>query len=142
MEVSENLSDKVLTIGFARRFATYKRAHLLFNDLDRLNEIVNNPERPVQFLFAGKAHPHDGGGQGLIKRITEVSKMPQFLGKILFLQNYDMELAKKWTRERKLASIPVSAFYNQRTDHKVLRFCFAKSDETLIRGAEILNAIE
>ncbi len=94
LEVSENLNDKALTIGFARRFATYKRAHLLFNDLDRLNEIVNNPDRPIQFLFAGKAHPHDGGGQGLIKRITEVSKMPQFRGKILFLQNYDMELAK------------------------------------------------
>lgn len=94
LEESETLNDKVLTIGFARRFATYKRAHLLFSDFDRLDEIINNPEKPVQFLFAGKAHPHDGGGQGLIKKIIEVSKMPQFRGKILFLQNYDMELGK------------------------------------------------
>lgn len=93
-----NLLDKInpnaLLIGFGRRFATYKRAHLLFTDLERLAKIVNNEERPVQFLFTGKAHPHDGAGQGLIKRIMEISKMPQFLGKIIFLENYDMDLAK------------------------------------------------
>ncbi len=84
-----------LIIGFGRRFATYKRAHLLFTDLDRLAKIVNNPERPVQFLFTGKAHPHDGGGQGLIKRIIEISRRPEFLGKIIFLENYDMRLARR-----------------------------------------------
>lgn len=84
-----------LIIGFGRRFATYKRAHLLFTDLDRLDKLVNNPNYPVQFLFAGKAHPADGGGQGLIKRIIEISRMPQFLGKIIFLENYDMRLAKR-----------------------------------------------
>ncbi|MCQ2342455.1 MAG: alpha-glucan family phosphorylase [Paludibacteraceae bacterium] len=84
-----------LIIGFGRRFATYKRAHLLFTDLDRLDKLVNNPEFPVQFLFTGKAHPADGGGQGLIKRIIEISRMPQFLGKIIFLENYDMRLAKR-----------------------------------------------
>ncbi len=93
-----NLLDKInpnaLLIGFGRRFATYKRAHLLFTDLERLAKIVNNEERPIQFLFTGKAHPHDGAGQGLIKRIMEISKMPQFLGKIIFLENYDMDLAK------------------------------------------------
>ena len=93
-----NLLDKInpnaLLIGFGRRFATYKRAHLLFTDLDRLAKIVNNEERPIQFLFTGKAHPHDGAGQGLIKKIMEISKMPQFLGKIIFLENYDMDLAK------------------------------------------------
>ncbi len=94
VDVKESLRDDVLTIGFARRFATYKRAHLLFKDLDRLNEVVNNPERPVQFLFAGKAHPADKAGQDLIKRIVEVSKMPQFIGKIVFVPNYDIELAK------------------------------------------------
>ncbi len=94
VEVKELLRDDVLTIGFARRFATYKRAHLLFKDLDRLNEVVNNPQRPVQFLFAGKAHPADKAGQDLIKRIVEVSKMPQFIGKIVFVPNYDIELAK------------------------------------------------
>ena len=84
-----------LIIGFGRRFATYKRAHLLFTDLERLDKIVNNPRYPVQFLFTGKAHPADGGGQGLIRRIIEISRMPQFLGKIIFLENYDMRLAKR-----------------------------------------------
>lgn len=94
VKIVDTLRDDVLTIGFARRFATYKRAHLLFRDLDRLDAIVNNPERPVQFIFAGKAHPADGGGQGLIKRIIEISKMPQFIGKIVFVPNYDINLAK------------------------------------------------
>ena len=89
------MKPETLIIGFARRFATYKRAHLLFNDLERLDKLVNNPTCPVQFLFAGKAHPADGAGQGLIKRIIEISRMPQFLGKIVFLENYDMSLAKR-----------------------------------------------
>jgi starch phosphorylase len=89
------LNPDALTIGFARRFATYKRAHLLFTDLDRLSKIVNNPERPVQFIFAGKAHPADGGGQGLIRRIVEISRMPQFVGKVVFVENYDMDVAKR-----------------------------------------------
>jgi len=93
--IKETLRDDVLTIGFARRFATYKRATLLFSDLDRLNDIVNNPERPVQFLFAGKAHPADGMGQDLIKQIVEISKDPRFLGKIVFVPGYDITLAKR-----------------------------------------------
>lgn len=92
--IKNTLSDKVLTIGFARRFATYKRAHLLFRNLDRLNEIINNPKQPVQFLFAGKAHPADKAGQDLIRRIVEISKMPQFIGKIVFVPNYDITIAK------------------------------------------------
>ena len=95
VQVVESIRPDVLTIGFARRFATYKRAHLLFTNLERLSALVNNKERPVQFVFAGKAHPHDIPGQDLIKRIVEVSKMPEFLGKIVFLQNYDMELARR-----------------------------------------------
>lgn len=91
----ENINPNALLIGFGRRFATYKRAHLLFTDLDRLNKIVNRPDRPVQFLFTGKAHPYDGAGQDLIKRIIEISNRPEFLGKIIFLENYDMELAKR-----------------------------------------------
>ena len=94
VKIKETLRDDILTIGFARRFATYKRAHLLFRNLDRLNEIVNNPEHPVQFLFAGKAHPADKPGQDLIKHIVEVSKMPQFIGKIVFVPNYDITIAK------------------------------------------------
>lgn len=95
VQISDRLKPDVLTIGFARRFATYKRAYLLFTNLDRLSAIVNNKEHPVQFIFAGKAHPNDKPGQDLIKRIVEVSSMPQFVGKIIFLQNYDMELARR-----------------------------------------------
>ncbi len=93
-EVMGKLNPNALTIGFARRFATYKRATLLFRDLDRLAKIVNNPKRPVQFIFAGKAHPADRAGQDLIKHIIEISKRPEFRGKILFVQNYDINLAK------------------------------------------------
>ena len=94
-EVEEKLRPDVLTVGFARRFATYKRAQLLFRDLKRLSLIVNDPDKPVQFIFAGKAHPNDKAGQDLIKRIVEISKMPEFLGKVIFLQNYDISLAQK-----------------------------------------------
>ena len=94
LNISTHLNEKALTIGFARRFATYKRASLLFRDLDRLAKIVNDPDRPVQFIYAGKAHPHDGGGQDLIKRVFEISQMPLFAGKVIFLENYDIELAK------------------------------------------------
>ena len=91
----ESIDSNALIIGFCRRFATYKRAHLLFTDLDRLSKIVNNPERPVKFLFAGKAHPADGAGQGLIKKIYEISQRPEFLGKIIFLEDYDFMLARR-----------------------------------------------
>jgi len=93
-EVLGKLNPYALTIGFARRFATYKRAHLLFRNLDRLAKLVNDPARPIQFIFAGKAHPADKAGQDLIKNIIEISKRPEFIGKILFVQNYDMNLAK------------------------------------------------
>lgn len=95
VSLMDKINPNALLIGFGRRFATYKRAHLLFTDLDRLASIVNNPNYPVQFLFTGKAHPHDGAGQGLIKRIIEISRRPEFLGKIIFLENYDMQLARR-----------------------------------------------
>ena len=95
MSLLDKINPNALLIGFARRFATYKRAHLLFSDLDRLAKIVNNPDYPVQFLFAGKAHPADGAGQGLIKKIYEISQRPEFIGKIIFLDNYDMQLARR-----------------------------------------------
>ena len=95
VSVLEGINPNALLIGFGRRLATYKRAHLLFTDLERLERIVNNPKYPVQFLFTGKAHPADGGGQGLIKYILEISRRPEFLGKIIFLENYDMRLASK-----------------------------------------------
>ena len=95
LSLLEKINPNALMIGFCRRFATYKRAHLLFTDLDRLSKIVNDPKRPVQFLFAGKAHPADGAGQGLIKRIYEISQRPEFLGKIIFLEDYDFRLARR-----------------------------------------------
>ena len=91
----DSITPNALYIGFCRRFATYKRAHLLFTALERLSKIVNNPERPVKFIFSGKAHPADGAGQGLIKKIFEISQRPEFLGKIIFLEDYDMQLARR-----------------------------------------------
>ena len=95
VSLMDKINPNALLIGFGRRFATYKRAHLLFTDLDRLSKIVNNPDYPVQFLFTGKAHPHDGAGQGLIKRIIEISRRPELLGKIIFIENYAMQLARR-----------------------------------------------
>ena len=95
MKIVDKINPNALIIGFARRFATYKRAHLLFTDLERLSKIVNNEQFPVQFVFSGKAHPADGAGQGLIKRIMEISRMPEFLGKIIFLEDYNMIVAKR-----------------------------------------------
>ena len=93
--ILDRINPNALLLGFGRRFATYKRAHLLFTDLERLEKIVNNPQYPVQIVFTGKAHPADGGGQGLIKHIVEISRRPEFLGKIIFLENYDMRLARR-----------------------------------------------
>ncbi len=93
-KLAERFNPNALVIGFCRRFATYKRAHLLFSDLERLSRIVNNPERPVIFLFAGKAHPADGAGQGLIKMIYEISQRAEFQGKIIFVEDYDFMLAR------------------------------------------------
>ena len=95
MSLLERINPNALMIGFCRRFATYKRPHLLFTDIERLSKIVNNPERPVLFFFSGKAHPADGAGQGLIKKIYEISQRPEFLGKIIFLEDYDMQLARR-----------------------------------------------
>jgi len=95
LNIIDKINPDALLVGFGRRFATYKRAHLLFTDLDRLSRLVNNEKYPIQFIFTGKAHPADGAGQGLIKHIIEISRRPEFLGKIIFLENYDMQLAKR-----------------------------------------------
>lgn len=95
LQTIDKVNPNALLIGFARRFATYKRAHLLFTDLDRLSKIVNNPLYPVQFIFSGKAHPADGGGQELIRNIVDISRRPEFIGKIIFVENYDMQVAKR-----------------------------------------------
>ena len=88
-------NPNILTVGFARRFATYKRATMLFGDLEWLREILHNPDRPVVFIFAGKAHPADVPGQDLIRRITQISKMPEFTGKVLVVEGYDLALSRK-----------------------------------------------
>jgi starch phosphorylase len=91
---SPPLDPGVLTIGFARRFASYKRAALLFRDPERLERIVNNPERPVQFIFAGKAHPRDEAGKQLIREVVEHSRRPEFRDRLIVLERYDVELAR------------------------------------------------
>jgi glycogen phosphorylase len=96
-EVTNAIREDALVIGFARRFATYKRATLLFSNENRLAEIVNNADRPVIFLFAGKAHPADKGGQEFIRMIYNTTKNPRFKGKVIFLENYSMEMAKLLT---------------------------------------------
>ena len=93
-EITSKLNPNALTIGFARRFATYKRATLLFRDLERITQILNNADKPVQILIAGKAHPADKEGQNLIKYIHEISMKPQFKGKVFLLENYNMELSR------------------------------------------------
>ena len=93
-EIVNKLNPKALTIGFARRFATYKRATLLFKDIARLTQILNDEKRPVQIVFAGKAHPADRDGQELIKTIHEISLMPQFKGKIFILENYNIGISR------------------------------------------------
>ena len=95
MKTVKAIRDDVLTVGFARRFATYKRAHLLFTNEEKLHALLTNPDQPVQLIFAGKAHPHDKAGQDLIKRIIDFSRRPDYIGKIIFVENYDMILAKK-----------------------------------------------
>ncbi len=97
-DILSKINDKALVLGFARRFATYKRATLLFNNRDRLRELVNRENQPVIFLFAGKAHPADHGGQDLIRQIVQISKEPDFAGKIIFLEDYNMEMAKLLTQ--------------------------------------------
>ncbi|RTE08885.1 alpha-glucan family phosphorylase [Paenibacillus whitsoniae] len=93
-EVRGYLNPRALTIGFARRFATYKRANMIFNDLHRLKKLVNDPDRPIQLIFAGKAHPADYPGQDLIRDIYRISQMKEFLGKIVILENYDIHMAR------------------------------------------------
>ena len=92
--LDQALSPDVLTLCFARRFATYKRAPLIFRDLDRIIELVNDPYHPIQFVFSGKAHPRDQEGKRFMQRIIEISHHPQLVGKVVFIENYDMNVAR------------------------------------------------
>jgi starch phosphorylase len=95
VKFADPANPTVLTIGFGRRFATYKRAALLFENLDELRRITGDPERPVLFIFSGKAHPADGPGQDLIRQVVQVARMPEFEGKILLVEGYDLRLARR-----------------------------------------------
>ena len=95
LKFADPANPNVLTFGFARRFATYKRATMLFEILDWLREIVSDPQRPVLFIFAGKAHPADQPGQDMLRRVSEVARMPEFEGKILLVEGYDLRLARR-----------------------------------------------
>ncbi len=97
-DADEVLNPDVLTVGFARRFATYKRATLIMRDIERLKALLNNTDRPIQMIFAGKAHPHDEGGKALIREIVKVAEMPEFRRRIVFLENYDMQVARYMVR--------------------------------------------
>jgi glycogen phosphorylase len=92
---ARGLDPKALTIGFARRFATYKRATLLFQDQERLKRILNDPDRPVQFIFSGKAHPADEPGKAFIQAIYQMSRRPGFAGKIVFVEDYNINIARQ-----------------------------------------------
>src|SRR5262249_35563812 len=89
------LRPEALTLGFARRFATYKRADLLLRDLDRLARLVTHPERPVQIIYAGKAHPQDEGGKGLAQQIARLGEDPRFEGRVVFVENYTMQVGRQ-----------------------------------------------
>lgn len=93
-EIEDGINQDALIIGFARRFATYKRATMIFSDLERLSDILNDENRPVMLIFSGKAHPADGAGGDLIRRIHEISMMPQFRGKVLLIENYNMAISR------------------------------------------------
>src|SRR5206468_5740102 len=93
-ELERMLDPNAFLIGFARRFATYKRATLIFRDPERLRRILDNPERPVQIIFAGKAHPADGPGKTLIEQVYRFSRSDAFRGKVIFLENYDLYMAR------------------------------------------------
>jgi starch phosphorylase len=97
-QLKRALSLDTLTIGFARRFATYKRANLILKDLEKLGELVNDPQTPIQFIFAGKAHPHDGPGKQVLQEIARLTRDPRFLGKIVFVEDYDINVGRHLTQ--------------------------------------------
>jgi starch phosphorylase len=124
----EPLSAETLTLGFARRFATYKRADLLFQDLDRLARLVNDPERPLQILYSGKAHPRDTGGKALAQRVATLENDPRFAGRILFVENYSMHVARQLVQG-------VDAWLN--TPRRPLEACGTSGQKCIANG--VLN---
>jgi len=127
------LSDGALTIGAARRFARYKRADLLFFDEGRLDALVNHPTRPVQIIYAGKAHPRDDEGKGLIQKIYEVTCKPRFAGKVVFVEDYDMELARHLVQG-------VDVWLN--TPRRPLEACGTSGMKAVLNGALNLSVLD
>ena len=97
-QLKRALSMDALTIGFARRFATYKRADLLFQDIDRVAELIGDPKRPVQFVFAGKAHPHDKPGKAILQKIAQLARDPRFAGRLVFVEDYDINTCRHFVQ--------------------------------------------
>jgi len=124
----EALEPEALTLGFARRFATYKRADLLFMDLDRLDRLVNHPERPLQIVYAGKAHPRDTGGKALAQRVANLENDPRFAGRIIFIENYSMHVARQLVQG-------VDAWLN--TPRRPLEACGTSGEKCIANG--VLN---
>jgi starch phosphorylase len=124
----EALDPDALTLGFARRFATYKRADLLFQDLDRLDRLVNDPKRPLQIVYAGKAHPRDTGGKALAQRVANLEKDPRFAGRIVFIENYSMHVGRQLVQG-------VDAWLN--TPRRPLEACGTSGEKCICNG--VLN---
>ncbi|HVS00189.1 MAG TPA: alpha-glucan family phosphorylase [Thermoanaerobaculia bacterium] len=127
------LAPEALTLGFARRFATYKRADLLFHDLDRLAELVGDPERPLQILYAGKAHPRDTGGKELAQRVANLEKDPRFAGRIVFLENYSMHVGRQLVQG-------VDAWLN--TPRRPLEACGTSGEKCILNGALNISILD
>ncbi len=124
----EPLRSDALTLGFARRFATYKRSDILFQDLDRLDRLVNDPERPLQIVFAGKAHPRDTGGKALAQRVSNLEKDPRFAGRVVFVENYSMHVGRQLVQG-------VDAWLN--TPRRPLEACGTSGQKCILNG--VLN---
>jgi starch phosphorylase len=124
----EALDPEALTLGFARRFATYKRADLLFQDLDRLDRLVNDPRRPLQIVYAGKAHPRDTGGKALAQRVANLERDPRFRGKIVFVENYSMHVGRQLVQG-------VDVWLN--TPRRPLEACGTSGEKCILNG--VLN---
>ncbi len=125
---SPELDPEAFTLGFARRFATYKRADLLFRDLDRLAQLVGDPEWPLQMIFAGKAHPRDADGKALAHRVASLAEDPRFAGRLVFVENYSMHVGRQLVQG-------VDAWLN--TPRRPLEACGTSGQKAILNG--VLN---
>jgi starch phosphorylase len=127
------LSADALTIGFARRFATYKRANLVLDDLEAVASLVNQPQKPVQFVFAGKAHPHDLPGKAMLQQIAHLMRDPRFTGKILFIEDYDISIGRSLVQG-------VDVWLNN--PRRPLEACGTSGQKVVLNGALNLSVLD